>query len=82
MLNRTIEWWEHCKPSAMAQMPEASIEDAFMDAKKDILWLNKMLKLALQAEENAMTKVCNLEDMNAELDKALRKAAAEKTILF
>jgi hypothetical protein len=82
MLNRTIEWWAQCEPSDIAQMTEATIEDALLDAKKDILWLNKMLKLALQAEENAMTKVCDLEDQNAELDKALRKSADEKTILY
>lgn len=82
MLNRKIEWWENCEPNLLAQMREAEIEDVLLDAKKDILWLNKMLKAALRAEENAMEKVCDLEDKNAELDKVIRKIGAEKKIAY
>jgi hypothetical protein len=82
MLNRKIEWWESCEPSLIARAHEAEIEDVLLDAKKDILWLNKMLKAALRAEENAMEKVCDLEDKNADLDKAICKMGAEKKIAY
>lgn len=53
LMQRHIEQWQNCVPSAMVNMSPAAIQYAFQDAKSDILALykeNQKLKAAMKDE--------------------------------
>lgn len=81
-LARSIEQWQNCDPHAMAtRQSYAAIENAFVDAKHDVLALSTevaALKALRDELVGALDVMCNLYPPTTAARELLAKAAAQE----